>query len=1225
LRQTAVKRFRRSAADYTLNIPELVRPPHVLEIVCGYLEEWVMERDRQGVDPRFGQPGEIISPPPLDVYQFIWDRTRMIRKDFILQNYTGTGGKCSATAVRCHERIARWHCLCEHQLSHLKDFRTMQSQQNIQELGQTMKTLNLYYDDADGRATKPGDFENLESSVSNLHGCTHDFVKGKNPIDYNGKPLVNDSSSVDKRIIGRASITNGTAEPEMRGLYILLTINNDGGMEVLKYSARLSGQSPEIFNSKPVQLALQVYKARRESNYARFFSILRSSSTPYLFACIMFKYVEQMRKEAFRIMSKTFGFRKKDTGEGVYDVYPLKDLVRLLCFENLDEAREACQHYNITVKTVPHPSQPNVQLEVIFWRQSDFKEKRDPAKGHIIPLHPQKMNRVIESKLNGATKLAICRGEVSGVGAILDKPISRSPRKSLESDVSSRLLVRSESRRRKLEEERIQREREIAEAQRIAEAKRIADEEKLRRGREEKRLKEELLRKERERKEREARKEAARKAAKEKEEARQREEKRRYEAHQAALKREAEEKIQREQERQRQEAERIRRKQEIELQRRQEAERKAAEELKRLEERRRKAEEELQRQKELERKAAEEARKRKEMELLRLREERKKAEEMRIEMEWETKLNNARKFIVLQRWKSLLASKWDRKRRTIACLENLDPTRVKGYTMPYVPFLRNVTQRVRENPTFASLDTSITYEDFFCRLGTDSYTQFNLGEMVSTALAKINFWGYVDSKRFPSLLSRSTFLFKLGIFIPNTEAMQGQENLSRMMKLWIDSRFKVNHIHLHECDRNHHVRAVVTIIDDSYTSESLEEGFDAIITIIPPKCLGLCVNYLSLPKDALQMTINFDEIEHAEEDEFDDALRDGCSALFHEYLSLFFNNKTNEGYNKVDGLILEKLSLKRLCITLLKNAMWIYPDETSYLSGLPSHCQRAAHESAGDRLIEYCFNALKLLLDEIIPYCEKRQKKWPANEFIDNKTESILAYFSEEESLPANWASSDYTQSLEAVISDIFPDLETTKSLESFLLNLLNGATRSTIDLCGRLYHDRNYRRCLECAFHWFEETNLGKIQDRCVYLPIGRALEAMEKTLEMNMEQTNVKDYAIKVDIDTPSSTRDSILGIDDSMNTVALKSIGKGSENNENMKPTLHVHSGASKRSSDDFQVESSIQKKRQKRRSTFEDEKRKSKNFTTNLQSLVEGATLDVMVGNSYLSKILEGIDQ
>lgn len=59
-----------------------------------------------------------------------------------MQNYVGTGGKCDARAVRCHERIARWHTMCEHQLSHISDFVVMQSQQNIQELGQAMKTLN---------------------------------------------------------------------------------------------------------------------------------------------------------------------------------------------------------------------------------------------------------------------------------------------------------------------------------------------------------------------------------------------------------------------------------------------------------------------------------------------------------------------------------------------------------------------------------------------------------------------------------------------------------------------------------------------------------------------------------------------------------------------------------------------------------------------------------------------------------------------------------------------------------------------------------------------------------------------------------------------------------------------------------------------------------------------------------------------------------------------------
>ena len=42
LRDTTIKRFRRSAADYKLDVPEWVRPPDVLEKVCSYLEEWIM-------------------------------------------------------------------------------------------------------------------------------------------------------------------------------------------------------------------------------------------------------------------------------------------------------------------------------------------------------------------------------------------------------------------------------------------------------------------------------------------------------------------------------------------------------------------------------------------------------------------------------------------------------------------------------------------------------------------------------------------------------------------------------------------------------------------------------------------------------------------------------------------------------------------------------------------------------------------------------------------------------------------------------------------------------------------------------------------------------------------------------------------------------------------------------------------------------------------------------
>ena len=186
----------------------------------------------------------------------------MVRKDFILQNYIGTGGNCDAIAVRCHERIARWHAMCEHQLSHITDFAVEQSQQNVQELGQTMKTLNQYYEDSQGRSTLEPQSIDTDNSVGVIHGCFSDKVMGANPADYSDISLDNGTESVKtfRRIIGQKSASSGTAEPEMRGLYILLTMNNDGGMEVLKYAGRLCEQRPEVYNSQPVQLALRIFQ-----------------------------------------------------------------------------------------------------------------------------------------------------------------------------------------------------------------------------------------------------------------------------------------------------------------------------------------------------------------------------------------------------------------------------------------------------------------------------------------------------------------------------------------------------------------------------------------------------------------------------------------------------------------------------------------------------------------------------------------------------------------------------------------------------------------------------------------------------------------------------------------------------------------------------------------------------------------------------------------------------
>ena len=179
LKDTCIKRFRRSAADVDLSVDNEVRDVKTLEKSMSFLEEWIMERDRQGVDPR--SPNNTV-PAPLDVYQFMWNRTRMIRKDFLLQNIPKMTKHSSSVpvdldtiniAIRVHERLTRWHALCEHQLSHLDEW-TNQSSQNLVEMGQCLKSLNMLYDQR--RQLLKGKSRLSQKSRSERHGITSSKV-----------------------------------------------------------------------------------------------------------------------------------------------------------------------------------------------------------------------------------------------------------------------------------------------------------------------------------------------------------------------------------------------------------------------------------------------------------------------------------------------------------------------------------------------------------------------------------------------------------------------------------------------------------------------------------------------------------------------------------------------------------------------------------------------------------------------------------------------------------------------------------------------------------------------------------------------------------------------------------------------------------------------------------------------------------------------------------------
>jgi hypothetical protein len=1229
LRDTAVKRFRRSAADYKLDVPEWVRPPDVLERTISYCEEYIMERDRQGPDPRFPQG---CTPPPLDVYQFIWDRTRMIRKDFILQNYVGTGGLCDARAVRCHERIARWHAMCEHQLSHIPDFITMQSQQNIQELGQTMKTLNHFYDDSLNRSTiEVPDDKGIETRVAAdlskyNQGCVSEIVMGKNPVDYDGNALNNspDNPSNSLRLIGKGAVNlpaHGTAEPEMRALYILLTMDNEGGMEVLKYAAKLFKERPAVYQSKPVQRAMEVFKSKKELNYVRFFSLLRSRSTPYLFCCIMFKHVELMRKIAFRIMSRTYGAMNKDTGETFYDQYPLDRLVKLLCFEDISEAREACKFYNITVKQ--RRSQNGDVKEIIYWRATKFKEPQHPEKGHTLRLQPEKMIRTIESKLNGATRLAVCRGQVSGEGAGLSVPVvtsgsdvqaislvpfngdaqalatSRSISSVEESEAKAQaLLIKQKIERARQEKLMKQNEQKELRAQEIkekqqAEQRRLEIEEQQRREIE-KEHQDQMIKAELQRQQEEL--------ARQRQEA----EKARLIAEETARKKASEEERIRQQKQQ--EEQRIK---EVAARKEQERQHLLAEEMRKkaLEEERRR-EEEHARQRRLQRLEQEARRKR-------------EAEEQRKAKEWQDKIDSANKLILWKRWRRALSRPLEMSLGAQGTIREID-TICNETSIKIVSrsdrIERHHAIHVSRPSTRGAIEQLLLLSP--SKLSLATMTLREIVSLSSVTLCRDSGWQQP---------AKSTYLFKVAVVIPETEEA-ADESFANLIYQWINSCLVLGSVDTASGFLQHSTCEVRAIVVRGLTHEVCKTA-DVALIIVPPlwsdhsQKLGLLSHKVSsvidddIPRVALVLSdINDGERTKAENDE---AIGSALQGIL----------------GKIPILRPAALSPQALISSLefaVKRASKIFVHEACVLMSRVSTMQIAAKAITSvlrqflpvsvcpedeDTIIECSRITLEVAVQELAEqFIHKKHMwmLWPPPEFASGPGTGVVdSYFASGADLPLEWASLLSWKSLKEEYGSFFNAFR--GHFGDVFQRILLKAPTVVQDDCAYYCAQGQYRQCLQKSLTWLQDS--ASSQGPFLYLPEGFLDSVIEIVVQKALSLMPLSCFSDNVSVvsieKTPEHEYQSLDNdITDKEPIITTDAIGVASSSNKRRRPSSpirdNVDDGEKRRKEDPAVLT--------KPRSASMKE---SDEFSRKLERLLQGETIDLDVGDTSLSRLLRGV--
>lgn len=339
----AVKIYRRPAAGRELPLPEDVRPPPVLKRTLDYLFHDLLPADPN--DPRFTA-----------VQGFLWNRTRAVRQDFIVQSEGG------AIAIECHERIARYHILCLHWRGG-PGAEGWSEQQELEQLRKTMRSLIEFYDD------------NRRKSATSAGAVV--------------QPSPN--------------------EAEFRAYNLLLHLRDP---ETLREAELLPG---DIFRAPAVQTALNLRQLAQRSNnlekrgqprnteatlnfFSKFFAELRKPSVNYLMACLAENSFSSVRIGAVKAMGKAYMAQHRGL--------PIETMRNALAMDSDEQVIALCTHLGLEFE-YDGPTPAAVKIH----KTAAVKEDK--------PLISPFSKTMVEAKRGSWKSADVIDGRASGAGAIL--------------------------------------------------------------------------------------------------------------------------------------------------------------------------------------------------------------------------------------------------------------------------------------------------------------------------------------------------------------------------------------------------------------------------------------------------------------------------------------------------------------------------------------------------------------------------------------------------------------------------------------------------------------------------------------------------------------------------------------------------------------------------------------------------------------------------------------
>ncbi|KAI5300851.1 hypothetical protein KEM56_002149, partial [Ascosphaera pollenicola] len=335
-----IKRFKRPAAGNEEQLPSDIRTPATLLQTLDYLLRHVISPDEHD----FGL-----------IHKFVWDRTRSIRNDLSVQQLTQVDDV--KIAVKCLERIARFHILSLHLLSSPDNTEQFDHYQERQQLSATLTSLLHSYDDNRRHINFPNEDEfrayHIIFSTSDLKSDLEDRVQ-RWPRELRESPRV----KVALQLVAAAGNTW-----EYQG------------------SAESPRQSPIAQN-----------------NYIRFFELIKSNSTSYLMACVAEIYFSYVRQTAIRSIWKAY-CRQPISQQGKNREWTVPELTAALYFDNDEQTVEFCMNQGLNFTPDEHGN------EYLDWAQTPIDSiEFEPTSEQVFS------NRCVEAKRCGRTMVALILG-----------------------------------------------------------------------------------------------------------------------------------------------------------------------------------------------------------------------------------------------------------------------------------------------------------------------------------------------------------------------------------------------------------------------------------------------------------------------------------------------------------------------------------------------------------------------------------------------------------------------------------------------------------------------------------------------------------------------------------------------------------------------------------------------------------------------------------------------